>query len=423
MTLADHVRVHGPLPAHAPPELIEAVERSGLRGRGGADFPTARKLRAVAEPPARRAVVVNGSPRPSRRAPRTACCWPACRTWCSTAPCWPRRRGRRARGDRQGRRRRASTSWPALEGAIAVRERDPASIQLVAGPRATWPARRAPSCTTSTAAAPSRRSCRRGPFERGYRGRPTLIQNPETLAQIALVARYGHDWYRELGTAADPGLGAGHDLRRGRRSRRLRAGLRDPDDRPARRGRRADRAAAGAARRRLLRHLGRGLRGRCVCAWRARTCARSAARSAPGVLIALGESSCGLHESARGDRLPGRAVRRPVRAVRVRSAGDRRLGRRDGRRRRGAARARPRPALGRRDPRPRRLPPPRRRRPVRRERAAPCSGTRSSVTPRALLGARPAGLPLGTAPRVARGRLADLRKHGGARIPAQRARA
>ena len=25
------------------------------------------------------------------------------------------------------------------------------------------------------------------PFQRGYRGRPTLVQNPETLAQIALV--------------------------------------------------------------------------------------------------------------------------------------------------------------------------------------------------------------------------------------------
>ncbi len=43
------------------------------------------------------------------------------------------------------------------------------------------------------------------PFERGYRGRPTLIQNPETLAQLALVARFGSNWYRELGTVADPG--------------------------------------------------------------------------------------------------------------------------------------------------------------------------------------------------------------------------
>src|SRR5262249_9726379 len=43
------------------------------------------------------------------------------------------------------------------------------------------------------------------PFERGYRGRPTLIQNPETLAQIALIARFGADWFRELGTNSDPG--------------------------------------------------------------------------------------------------------------------------------------------------------------------------------------------------------------------------
>jgi NADH:ubiquinone oxidoreductase subunit F (NADH-binding) len=31
------------------------------------------------------------------------------------------------------------------------------------------------------------------------------VQNPETLAQIALVARFGPAWYRELGTAPDPG--------------------------------------------------------------------------------------------------------------------------------------------------------------------------------------------------------------------------
>jgi len=43
------------------------------------------------------------------------------------------------------------------------------------------------------------------PYQRGYRGRATLLQNPETLAQVALVARFGEHWYRELGTAADPG--------------------------------------------------------------------------------------------------------------------------------------------------------------------------------------------------------------------------
>jgi NADH:ubiquinone oxidoreductase subunit F (NADH-binding) len=41
--------------------------------------------------------------------------------------------------------------------------------------------------------------------EKGVNDRPTLIQNAETLAHVGMIARYGSDWFRKLGTDSSPG--------------------------------------------------------------------------------------------------------------------------------------------------------------------------------------------------------------------------
>lgn len=43
------------------------------------------------------------------------------------------------------------------------------------------------------------------PFERGVGGRATLVQNVESLATAALIARFGADWFRSLGRGGTPG--------------------------------------------------------------------------------------------------------------------------------------------------------------------------------------------------------------------------
>jgi NADH:ubiquinone oxidoreductase subunit F (NADH-binding) len=203
MTLAAHSRVHGELPRRSAQELIESIERSGLRGRGGADFPTARKLRTLATARRVSAVVVNGSETEPASAKDRLLLSRMPHLVLDGAVLAARAVGAPEVIVKVGES--AASSLRALEGAIAVRPDDRVPIRIAVAPDGYVAGEESavihhlnggPELPTFV---PPR------PFERGYRRRPTLIQNPETLAQVALVARFGEHWYRELGTSADPG--------------------------------------------------------------------------------------------------------------------------------------------------------------------------------------------------------------------------
>jgi NADH:ubiquinone oxidoreductase subunit F (NADH-binding) len=203
LTASDHERIHGPLPPRSGPELIEMVERSGLRGRGGADFPAAHKLRAVAlARGGASAVVVNGSETEPESAKDRLLLTAMPHLVLDGALLAAQVVGAGEVIVKVSES--AHASLQSLQGAISVRD-DRVPIRVAAGPDGyvTGEESALMHYLNGGRAVPTFVPPR--PFERGYKGRPTLVNNPETLAQIALIARFGDRWFRELGTAADPG--------------------------------------------------------------------------------------------------------------------------------------------------------------------------------------------------------------------------
>lgn len=221
LSLPEHLELHGELPAptgrgrRGEPELIEQVQRSGLRGRGGGGFPTGAKLRAVAAGgglhlgtrPPRPIVVVNGAesePASSKDrtllgalphlvldgaelAARAVGAEEIVLAVCESAGGLSRGLGE-ALGER---RRQARRGAPGIRLATVPRRyvasQETALVNHLNG---------APALPTFTPPRPS---------ERGVRRRPTLVGNAETFAHMALILRYGPEWFRELGTPAQPG--------------------------------------------------------------------------------------------------------------------------------------------------------------------------------------------------------------------------
>jgi NADH:ubiquinone oxidoreductase subunit F (NADH-binding) len=296
MTLDRHTQVHGALPRLSPHELIELVDQSGLRGRGGADFPAARKLRAVAERSRAATVVVNGSETEPASAKDRLLLERMPHLVLDGAELAAAAVGAREVVVKVGER--ASNAQRSLQAAIGLRGNDQVKFDLAVGPDGyvTGEESAVMHFLNQGKSLPTFVPPR--PYERGYRGRPTLVQNPETLAQIALVARYGHFWYRELGTAADPGSAlvtiSGAVAAPGVYELAFGTPMTDLL------------AAAGGSTEPLQALLIGGYFGTWVESARALRLrlAREDLRSVgcslgSGVLIALGKSSCGLHESAR----------------------------------------------------------------------------------------------------------------------------
>jgi NADH:ubiquinone oxidoreductase subunit F (NADH-binding) len=207
-SLEEHVDRLGELPriGEAGSALIPVLERSGLLGRGGAAFPTGRKLAAVAAGRGPAVVVANG---------------------CEGEPASGKDKalvrllpqlvldGASLAADAVG----ADEAFVALSvsarhelevvsRAISARRRaglDRAALRVVSVADGFVAGEETALVSWLDGGEPKPTFVPPRPFERGVRGRPTLVQNVETLANVALIARRGPSWFRSAGTEAEPG--------------------------------------------------------------------------------------------------------------------------------------------------------------------------------------------------------------------------
>lgn len=200
-----HVARLGHVPARPARRVIDDLEASGLLGRGGAGFPVARKWRGIAERPTGRSVVVangaEGEPpsfkdrtlmvhRPHLVLEGAAIAAEAIDAdeivlyigGEHTAAIAAMRAALVERGHGLGRAARIVTAPPTYVAGEAS-----AVVHCI---------NEGDARPTTT---PPRVSVQ------GVGGRPTLVQNVETLAHVALIARFGADWYRSLGRGPTKG--------------------------------------------------------------------------------------------------------------------------------------------------------------------------------------------------------------------------
>jgi len=202
----DHLARVGPIPATSAAQLAQLLDAAGLLGRGGAGFPTSRKVSAVA------AAVTN------RRLPAVVVA-----NCCEGDPTSLKDRvliersthlvidGALHAAQALGADRvvfAVHDDSPArfgLAAALAERPRNACDVSVVEVPD-RYVASEATALVRYVNTGDARPAGKLIPiWETGVGGRPTLVDNAETLAQLGLISRFGPAWFGAVGTAAEPG--------------------------------------------------------------------------------------------------------------------------------------------------------------------------------------------------------------------------
>ena len=201
-----HLARWGTLPQVSSKGLLEAVDQSGLRGHGGAWFPVGTKWRAVARSGRSKPVVVangaEGEPASGKdryllhRTPHLVL------DGASVAAA--------AVGASRVVVHITARNVADVERALAERSHrgvDTCAFDVVTAPDRFLSGQESAAVNTVNGRNPGIPSFvrLRTVRDQGVAGRPTLVQNVETLAHAALIARFGPQWFRSVGTHESPG--------------------------------------------------------------------------------------------------------------------------------------------------------------------------------------------------------------------------
>src|SRR6266487_832542 len=205
LDLAAHLAVHGPFPRLTIRELIAMAESVDLRGRGGAAFPVARKLKAVADSAmkakSRTVVLVNaseGEPASAKdamlliRAPHLV-----------LGGAVLAGRALRAREIVVGVGRGSGAARSILGAAAEAGLRKQLRVVEVPERFVSGEGGALVNAVNGRPPIPPGRKTRAS--DSGVDGLPTYLSNAETFAQLGLLALLGPEEYRSAGTQEEPG--------------------------------------------------------------------------------------------------------------------------------------------------------------------------------------------------------------------------